>query len=620
MIQLKRFLEHQAYFLRVNSLVMTTKAGSGHPTSCLSAADLVAALFFHAMHFDPKHFDNPNNDHFILSKGHAAPLLYAAWQEVGVIPETELYTYREITSPLEGHPTLRFPYAEAATGSLGQGLSIGAGMALAGMMDQRPFRTYVIMGDSELSEGSIWEAAELSAYYKLDHLIGIVDCNGLGQTGETMHGHHADRYAKKFEAFGWDALVIDGHDMLQIIGALDKVQKAEGRPTVIIAKTIKGYGVARAENKNGFHGHAFKPEELNEILQELETRFHDAATYDEDYEWMPKIPEADNKKEKSCPLTKTVFPHYQLGEMVETRRAYGQALAACGKNCETIVSLDAEVSNSTFAEIFEHSFPERFVQCFIAEQNMVGMGVGMERRGKIPYVSTFSCFLSRAHDQLRMAAIGSSNLRVVGSHAGVSIGQDGPSQMGLEDIAMMRTLPGSIILYPADAVCTCQLVYQMAEYNQGISYLRTTRMKTPVIYGKDEEFVIGGCKVLRSSDEDVACIIAAGITLFEALKAYDDLYAKGIHVAVIDLYSVKPLDKTTILRIARSSKNRIITVEDHYPQGGIGEAILHAIANEPIKVQLLAVNQLPRSGKPEELLHLCGIDAEAIINGVHSLD
>lgn len=611
----KQFLEHKAYNLRVSSLVMTTMAGSGHPTSCLSAADLVAALFFYGMQYDPHNFDNPENDRFILSKGHAAPLLYAAWKELGMLTEQELYTYRDINSPLEGHPTLRFPYAEAATGSLGMGLSIGAGMALSARIDKRDFYTYVLLGDSEITEGAIWEAAEISAFYKLHHLVALLDCNRLGQSTETIHDYHLERYAAKFEAFGWRALIIDGHDMYQIMKALDKVREPGDCPTIIIAKTIKGYGVERVENKLGFHGKVFKKEELNHILQKLEQRFSSAVTFQEKFTWNPKLL-APEKKVQSCSEPLMSGPEYKCGDMVPTRKAYGQAIVAAGTACKDVVCLDAEVKNSTFAELFEEAHPDRFFQCFIAEQNMVGMGIGFERRNKIPFISTFGAFFTRAADQIRMAAIGTTNLRLAGSHAGVSIGQDGPSQMALEDISFMRTLPGSVVLYPSDAVSTYKLVEQMLEYNHGISYIRTTRMATPVIYEPHESFLIGGCKVVRQSDNDRVCVIGAGITLFEALKAYELLRNEGIFIAIIDLYSIKPLDIKTIQQVAHAAGNNIITVEDHYLEGGLGQAVAYAVRNTGITINCLAVTQLPRSGKPEQLLAWAGIDETSIVKSV----
>lgn len=610
---LKKFLEHKAYKMRVESLQMTTEAGSGHPTSALSAADIVAALFFYAMRFDPENIKNSNNDHFILSKGHAVPILYAAWKELGQLTDDELLTYRRLGSPLEGHPTARLEYVEAATGSLGIGLSIGAGKALADRLDKRENYTYVLMGDSELTEGSIWEAAEIAAYYKLSHLVGIVDCNRLGQSTETIHGWHAQRYAQKFEAFGWKTVVIDGHDMLQIASALDKARASQDHPTMIIAKTIKGYGVDRVENKEGFHGKAFSKKELEEILPQMEQRFASAAANGHSFQWQPNIPVAKNNEQEKNEQIKIHPMMYKKGDLVATRMAYGQALTHLGAASKKIVSLDAEVKNSTFADLFEQKYPERFFQCFIAEQNMVSMGVGFARSNKLPFISTFACFLTRAHDQIRMAAIDQSALKMCGSHAGVSIGQDGPSQMGLEDIAMMRAIPESIVLYPSDAPSTQALMEQMANYDKGISYLRTTREQTPVIYDENEVFLIGGCKVLFSTNADNVLIVAAGITLHEALKAREQLLQEGISAAIIDLYSIKPLDVVTLEKVAKTSANRIITVEDHYLQGGLGQAVTCALANKGIEIHCLAVTQLPMSGKPEELLKWAGIDAPAII-------
>lgn len=643
----KKILEQKAYNMRANALRMTTQAGSGHPTSALSVADLVAALFFYGMGYDPHNPHNPENDRFILSKGHASPILYAAWKEVGILSDKDLQGYREFDSVLEGHPTMRFEHTEAATGSLGIGLSIGAGMALYAKMFKKKYRTFVLLGDSEITEGSVWEAAEVAAFYKLDNLVALLDCNRLGQSTETIHGHHLDRYAAKFEAFGWKTIKVDGHDMMQIMHALDKAQEADDHPTIILAKTVKGYGVEEAENKEGFHGKAFKKEELPAILKRLKERFADVEAeklskdilFEEgrygawqkqfgkqEYRNMTSIPDdiinnekTEEQESNGCLITELKDPHYELGEMMPTRKAYGQALTDLGRVCDRVVSLDAEVKNSTFAELFEEKFPDRFVQCFIAEQNMISMGVGFELRGAVPFISTFASFFSRAFDQIRMAAIGQSNVRLVGSHAGVSIGQDGPSQMGLEDIALMRSLPGSIVLYPCDAVSTHRLVGQMAEYNQGISYLRTTRMATPVMYDLSQDFFIGGCHVLKKSDQDKVCVIGAGVTLFEALKAHDMLKKDGISISVIDLYSIKPIDAKTILECARASGNRIITVEDHYLEGGLGQAVAYEVRNTDINITCLAVTKLPRSGTPEELLAFEGIDADAIVKAVKSV-
>ena len=614
---LKKYLEYKAFKLRYESIISTTQAGSGHPTSALSAADLIAVLFFYTMHYDPKDPKNSNNDRFILSKGHAAPVLYAAWQQVGVISEKTLLTLRKFDSVLEGHPTTRFKYIEAATGSLGQGLSIGTGIALSAKIDKRDFYTYVLMGDSEVAEGQVWEAAEIASYYKLDNLIAIIDVNNLGQSGQTMSDYNLEDYVKKFKAFGWHTIKVDGHNILKIAQAFDKAKKNKKKPTIIIAKTIKGYGIKSVEGKNGYHGKIFKKSDLAKILKELYTRFPEAAEYDENYKWKPLVPTNNHKnlpekfKLKNC--------NFKIGDEIATRKVYGEALAALAQVCPQLLSLDAEVKNSTFAELLEEKDSNKFIQCFIAEQNMISMAVGLTTRQKITFSSTFASFLSRAFDQLRMAAISKSALRVCGSHCGVSIGQDGPSQMGLEDIAMFRTLPDSIIFYPCDAVSTYKLVEQMANYHEGISYLRTTRPQTKVIYNNDEKFIIGGCKIIKQSKADKACIIAAGITLHEALKAYDSLKKENIFISIIDLYCVKPLDFKTLLKLAQKSNNKIITVEDHYLEGGLGQTVVYELRNHNIEIECLAVTKLPRSGEPEELMDYEDISSRAIINKVKKI-
>ncbi|HXW85760.1 MAG TPA: transketolase [Candidatus Bathyarchaeia archaeon] len=619
MIHIEKFLAHVAYKIRYYSIVMTSQAQSGHPTSCLSGADIVSVLFFYAMRYDPKEYENPNNDRFILSKGHAAPLLYAAWKEAGVISEKELMTYRHFGSALEGHPTRRFAYAEAATGSLGTGLSIGVGECIAARMNSLDYKVFVLLGDSEMSEGSIWEAVELAAYYKLDNLIGIIDANRLGQTTEVMFDHQVNTFEKVLHAHGWHTIVIDGHNISALMHACDTARAHKNQPTMIIAKTYKGHGVALAEDKEGFHGKAFVGAQEQEALTELKNFYPNDVHNSTNFVWITQLPE------KKVPKLHTSFPlkvppaPYSHTDVVPTRKAYGQALAALGSVCNTIVSLDAEVKNSTYAELFEEKFPDRFVQCFIAEQNMVSMGIGCERRGLIPFISTFACFFSRAHDQIRMAAIGQSPLRLCGSHAGVSIGQDGPSQMGLEDIAMMRCLPNSVVLYPCDATSTYKLVEQMVYYTDGISYLRTTRGATPVIYSAHDQFFIGGSRILRSSDRDQLCIVTAGITVFEALKAYEILKSENIFVAVIDAYSIKPLDSKTIIFIAQKAHKRILTVEDHYIQGGLGEAVCSAVQATGITVTICGITQLPTSGKPEELLAWAGIDAAGIVKMIKSI-
>jgi transketolase len=614
MTEIHALLAYKAYCMRRWSIIMCAQAQSGHTTSCLSAADLVSVLFFYAMHYDPDNIHNLDNDRFILSKGHASALLYAAWAELGKITEAELLTYRQYGSVLEGHPTRRCPYVQAATGSLGIGLSIGLGHALNARMEERPYYTYVLLGDGELAEGSIWEAAQLGSYYKLNNIIGIVDCNRLGQTGETMVGPHAQMYAQRFSAFGWHTFVIDGHNIQEIMAALDTARTIPDKPIMIIANTIKGYGVAFAADKNNYHGKALEKEAA---LQQLAEKFPIEATYANEGRLI--LRQASSLRQGwelvegsgASPLAP-----YTLGEQISTRKAYGQALTTLGATYQEVISLDAEVSNSTYAEIFEQKYPNRFIECFIAEQNMVGMGIGLDQCNKKPFISTFGAFITRAHDQIRMAAIGQSTIKLVGSHAGVSIGEDGPSQMALEDIALIAALPNSVVLYPCDAVSTHALVEQMIGYTDGISYLRTTRAVTPVIYTPGENFPIGGCKILRQSDRDVACIIAAGITLFESLKAYETLEKEGIAIAIIDLYCVKPVDTQTIIQVARASHNRIITVEDHYIQGGIGAALCGALINTSIHITNLAITELPQSGKSTDLLNAYGISAHHIIDAV----
>lgn len=624
MMDIKKFLEHKAYAMRVESLKMTTQAGSGHPSSCLSAAEIMAALFFYAMRYNPKDYDQPDNDRFILSKGHASPILYAAWKEVGVITNEDLMTYRQVDSNLEGHPTLRFHYTEAATGSLGIGLSIGVGEALNAKMDRLDYRTYVLLGDSEISEGSVWESVQLGVHYKLNNLVAIVDCNRLGQSTEVLYDHDTQRYAEIFSSFGWRAFHVDGHNIEALMRVLDAAKEEKDRPVVIIAKTIKGKGVPLMADHEGWHGKPLKEDQLELALAQLKAEYPQAAHVRSDATWEPQLPiQKEAPKQYTCKAHAIVLPEptYHKDSPIATRKAYGQALTALGGVCDRVISLDAEVKNSTFAEIFEVQYPDRFFQCYIAEQNMLGMAIGFDRRGKIPFVSTFGAFFTRAHDQIRMAAIGQAKLRLVGSHCGVSIGQDGPSQMALEDIAMMRALPESIVLYPSDAVSTYRLVEAMARYQEGISYLRTTRMETPILYHDNESFEIGGCKVLKKNERDKICIVASGITVHEALKAYDllALNERSIFVSIIDLYSIKPFDVETVIKVASNSHNKILTVEDHYAQGGIGEMIAAALCDTDIIVRSLAVRELPRSGKPEELLERAGIDAEAIVHAVHDM-
>jgi len=601
-------LRNISILLRRWILKSTANAGSGHPTSSLSAVELVAGLFFGGhFRFDVDHPNHPNNDHLIFSKGHASPLLYALWAAAGEISEDELSTYRQFESTLEGHATSRFRFAEAATGSLGQGLSIGVGMALnAKHLQKLPYRTYVLLGDSEMAEGSQWEALQIGAHYKLGNLVGILDVNRLGQRGQTMYGHDLLAYQRRVEAFGWRPILVeDGHDYAQVLEAYESATASNNRPIMIIAKTLKGKGVSFMADEPGWHGKALDDEQLEQALREV----------GEVDPWIRgQITKPADAKPQMQEAKQAQSFNYQLGEELATRNAYGNALLRLAQQFPDIISLDGEVCNSTLAQLFRDEYPERFFEMFIAEQNMVGTALGLSLSGRLPFVSTFAAFLTRAFDQIRMSRYSDPNIKFVGSHAGVSIGQDGPSQMGLEDIAMFRTILDCVVLYPCDAVATERLVEAMAKH-KGISYLRTTRGATPVIYDNDEQFPIGGCKVLRQSEQDLATVVAAGITVHEALKAYKQLREHSINVRVIDLYSVKPIDKET-LREAADHTPVMLTVEDHYAEGGLGEAVQSALAETSVNLRSLAVRRRPRSGTPEELLDNQGISARAIVEEV----
>jgi transketolase len=596
--------------LRIHSITATTAAGSGHPTSCCSAADVVAALFFGHMRYDAKNPHYHNNDRFILSKGHAAPLLYAAWAETGLFPVDDLLKLRTFGSDLEGHPTPRLAFVDVATGSLGQGLSVGVGMALAARLDKLDYNTYVLLGDGEIAEGSVWEAASLAGVYKLNNLIAIVDANRLGQSQATAFGHDIGVYRKRFEAFGWRVEDIDGHDLEEISEVLGGVGLND-QPLAIIAKTYKGAGVSFLQDKDGWHGKPLNKEEAAKAIAELQPSSKSGIG-------VPitapnQLPAPNLAAPGSYPP-----PSYQIGDSVATREAYGNALVRLGETDQRLVAVDGDTKNSTYADKFFKKFPDRSIECYIAEQNMVGVAMGFGARGKVPFASTFACFFTRAFDQIRVAGISQANLKLAGSHVGVSIGEDGPSQMGLEDLAMMRAIVGSTVLYPSDAVSTEKLVEQMA-LAKGVCYLRTSRPKTLVIYKNDEAFPIGGAKVLRQNAGDKVTVIAGGVTLFEALKAADVLKNEGVGITVIDAYSIKPLAKDVILAAAKKTGNTVITVEDHYAEGGLGDAVAGELSTDSIKVHKLAVTALPRSGKPEELLAHFGIDAAAIVKKVKAL-
>jgi transketolase len=594
---------------RVDSIRVAANANSGHPTSSMSAAELMSVLvskYFRYRVDEPK---SANNDHLIFSKGHASPLYYSILLAIGAIDEKEMETYRLKGSRLEGHPTPILPFVDVATGSLGQGLPVGVGVALAAKrLDRLDYHTWILCGDSEMAEGSIWEALAQASFENLDNLTAIIDVNRLGQTGPTRYEWELDVYADRIRAFGWHAIEIDGHDVEAVDQAYAEAIATKGKPSAIVARTIKGKGVAWEENKNGFHG---KPvDDSDDAIRELGGPRSIRIT--------PPTPN-ENAKAHSFPSGELKLPRYELGQKVATRKAYGDALAAIGAADGSVVALDGEVGNSTYTETFANKFPERFFQMYIAEQQMIGAAVGMQVRGWKPFSATFAAFLSRGYDFIRMAAVSQANLYLCGSHAGVSIGEDGPSQMGLEDIAALRAVYGSTVLYPCDANQTARLMALMAS-NTGVNYIRTTRQAMAVIYGPDEDFEIGGSRVLKSSANDDVTIIAAGITLGEALVAVETLAAEGIKARLIDLYSVKPLDSATVIDAARAT-GRVLTVEDHWPEGGLGEAVLTTLAEAGVTVEakLLAVRIMAGSATPEQQLEIAEIDSKAIAKAAREL-
>jgi transketolase len=585
--------------LRVDSIRAAAVPKSGHPTSSMSAADLMAVLLAKYLRYDFDNPDDPRNDHLIFSKGHASPLVYSIFKAAGAITDEELLTFRKFGSRLEGHPTPKIPWVDVATGSLGQGLPIAVGVALAGKkLDRLPYRVWCVCGDSELAEGSMWEAFEHGAYAELDNLVAILDINRLGQRGETMHGWDLSSYTRRLEAYGWAAIEVDGHDVEAIDRAYEEALSTSGRPTAIVARTLKGKGVKAVENQPGQHGKALDDPEA--AIEELGGERHVVVD----------VPKPEGAAEphvfETGPLE---LPTYELGKEVATRKAYGDALLAIGRARGDVVALDGEVSNSTYADEFAKELPERYFEMYIAEQQLVAAAVGMQVREWKPFASTFAAFFTRAYDFVRMAAISRANIRLSGSHAGVSIGEDGPSQMALEDLAAFRAIHGSTVLYPSDANQTAKLVDTMADL-EGISFMRTTRGATPVIYDAGEEFPVGGAKVVRDGDD--VTLVGAGITLHEALKAADLLADEGMAARVIDLYSVKPVDADTLRESVEATNRRIVVVEDHWPEGGLGETVLSALAGEELAFAHLAVREMPTSGKPDELLAAAGIDAEHI--------
>ena len=596
--------------LRADSIRSSTAAGSGHPTSSLSAADLMAVLLGGHLRYDFSRPDHPANDHLIFSKGHASPLVYAVLRAAGAFTDDELLSFRRLGSRLEGHPTPLLPWVDVATGSLGQGFPIAVGVAWAGRRVLRaPYHVWALLGDSETTEGSVWEAFDRGGHERLANLTAIVDVNRLGQRGPTELEWDTDAYAQRIEAFGWDAIVIDGHDLGQIDDGLARAREAE-RPTAIVARTMKGRGVSFIEDREGWHGRALKPDEAEKALDELGREPSRAFEVTSPPDWTPPRMERGTVR----------LPTYT--EPTATRKAYGEALAALGAARGDVVVLDAEVSNSTHSEDFKKAHADRFFEMYIAEQQMVAAAVGMQVVGLVPFASTFAAFLTRAYDFIRMAAVSRASIRLSGSHAGVSIGEDGPSQMALEDLAMMRAVHGSTVLYPCDAGQAAKLVAAMAD-QAGISYIRTTREKTPVIYDAKEGFPVGGSKVVRGGAlDDRAAVVAAGITLHEAIKAADELAKAGTKIRVIDAYTVKPIDRGALAAAAKATGGRIVVVEDHWAEGGIGDAVLAALAEEGVsglRYRHLAVREMPGSGKPAELLDAAGISARHIIDAVRNL-
>lgn len=602
-------LREVAQQLRVDGIRASTKAGSGHPTSSMSAADIAAVLAGRHLHYDFENPDEPNNDHLIFSKGHASPLLYALYKAVGAITDEELMTYRTPTSRLQGHPTPQIPWVDVATGSLGQGLPIAVGVAMAGRsLDRLPYHVWALCGDSELAEGSIWEALDKASFYRLGNLCAIFDVNRLGQRGPTEFEWDLDVYRRRVQAFGCRPILIDGHDLAQIDEALAEARAGGDHPTVVIARTIKGKGFSEVEDKEDWHGKPLPPDMAERAIAEL------GGMRDLRIDVQP--PEHADPAVSADDGIAVDLPTYNLGDKIATRRAYGDALRALGARPH-VVALDGEVGNSTYSEEFKKAHPDRFFEMYIAEQQLVACAVGMAVRHYVPFASTFGAFFTRAYDFIRMAGVSEVSVRLAGSHAGVEIGADGPSQMALEDLASMRAVHSSTVLYPSDAVSAAKLVETMAGLD-GISYMRTTRGAYPVLYDNSESFPIGGAKVLRRGDSDVATLIGAGVTLHACLAAADRLARDGVSVRVIDCYSIKPIAVDTLREAARQTSGRFVVVEDHYPEGGLGAAVMEALAGDdhPPRVEHLAVRGLPGSGPPVDLLAAAGIDEAAIIEAV----
>ena len=604
-------LEEKAKLVRKWCLVSTTEAGSGHPTSCLSAADITTVLFDRYFTYDLANPLNLNNDRFVLSKGHAAPLLYTLFGMAGAYPLEELKTLRKFGSRFEGHPVPKYKYAEAATGSLGQGLSVGAGLALVAKREGYGSKTYVLTGDGELAEGQIWEAANFAAHEKLDNLVAILDINRLGQSQETMFGHRIREYVKKFKAFDFEVITINGHNYEEINQALQATQQPNGKPFAIIAKTFKGYPISFLKNKDGWHGKALKKEELEKALKQLEP-INDSLHFELKKPTQTKLP-------SKAGITTAQTSSFKQEKEYATREVFGDELAKLAEGNKEIYALDGDVMNSTFTQTFKKAHAERFIECYIAEQNMVSVAAGLSRMGKIPFVATFAAFFTRAADQIRMARVSEANIKFVGSHVGVSIGEDGPSQMALEDISLFGTVPDCVVLQPCDAVSTAKLVPEMMTHD-GFAYMRTLRPKTTLLYKNEDTFDIGGSKVLRQSDNDVLTVAATGITVFEALKAADELQKENLNIRVVDCYSIHPVDATTLKKCLSEMKQKIvITVEDHFEHGGFGDFVAAALSNEQGQIIKMAVQKISQSGTMDELLNDAGINAKHIVAKVRAI-
>ncbi|XP_069499721.1 transketolase [Ambystoma mexicanum] len=602
-------LRDTATRLRINSIKATTAAGSGHPTSCCSAAEIMSVLFFNVMKYKPQEPRNPNNDRFVLSKGHAAPILYAVWAEAGFLPEAELLNLRKLDSILDGHPVPKQEFTDVATGSLGQGLGAACGMAYTGkVFDKASYRVFCLLGDGECSEGSVWEAMAFAGFYKLNNLFAILDINRLGQSDPAPLQHKVEIYQKRCESFGWNALVVDGHCVEELCKAFSEVSD---KPTAIIAKTFKGRGIPDVEDKENWHGKPLPKEMAEAVIKELEGKIKSTKKL------TPTLPEEDAPEINIQGIKMPSPPTYSVGDKIATRKAYGIALSKLGLANSRVIAMDGDTKNSTFSDMFRKDHPCRFIECYIAEQNMVSIAVGCTTRDRtVAFASTFAAFFSRAFDQIRMAAISESNINLCGSHCGVSIGEDGPSQMALEDLAMFRAIPTATIFYPSDGVSTEKAI-ELAANTKGICFIRTSRPENAVIYCSTEKFRVGHAKVVSESPDDKVTVIGAGVTLHEILAAEKELKKEAINIRVLDPFTIKPLDCKRIIECAKATGGRVITVEDHYYEGGLGEAVASALMGEPgITLKRLAVSHVPRSGKPDELLKMFGIDRDSIVQAV----